>query len=98
MRRAQITTTHDDETVAARVAAAVAPDNTDEMVTRADGDSVVTTVERETTGGLRSTVDDYAVNLTVATRLSGDGDSIERTNTTTDDTEAATDDTTDINS
>jgi len=92
MRRARITTTHDEETVAARVAAAVAPDNTDEVATRADGPRVVTTVERETTGGLRSTVDDYVVNLTVARRLSGDS-----TDTTTDraaaDAAAAADDT-----
>jgi len=70
MRRATITTTHDDAAVAARVAAAVAPDNTDEMTTDTDGRAVVTTVERATTGGLRSTVDDYVVNYTVATRLS----------------------------
>jgi len=104
MRRAAISTTHDDETVAAHVAAAVAPDNTDEMSTRADGARVVTTVERETTSGLRSTVDDYVVNLTVARRLSGEStdtttdDAAADAATATDDTEAATDDTTDTNS
>jgi len=90
VRRARITTTHDDETVAARIAAAVAPDNTPELTTSADDARVVTTVERETTGGLRSTVDDYVVNATVAERLSGDGDGIER--------QTETDDTTDTNS
>jgi tRNA threonylcarbamoyladenosine modification (KEOPS) complex Pcc1 subunit len=52
------------------VAAAVRPDNTDQMTTRveddADGAVVVTDVERETTSGLRATLDDYTVNLTVA--------------------------------
>lgn len=51
------------------VAAAVRPDNTDDMHTRVEGDAVVTTIERETTGGLQSTVDDYVVNLDVATRI-----------------------------
>jgi hypothetical protein len=36
----------------------------------------VTTIERETTGGLQSTVDDYVVGLTVAAQLTAqDGDS-----------------------
>ena len=56
------------------VAAAVRPDNTDEMTTRVavdgDGRSVVeTTIRREAAGGLRTTVDDYVSNLTVAQRL-----------------------------
>jgi len=63
MRRASIETTHDD---AATVAAALRPDNTPSMSTRADDDVVRTTIERDTTGGLGSTVDDYVVNLTVA--------------------------------
>lgn len=52
------------------IAAALAPDNTDEMSTRvaSDGDTVVTTIERETAGGLRTTADDYVANLTVAQR------------------------------
>ncbi|WP_290817150.1 KEOPS complex subunit Pcc1 [Halovivax sp.] len=103
-RRAIVRTTHAD---AALVAAAIAPDNTDEMETvvsvttgdgsepeRDDGDpengdrdpergedesssddpsgedgertAVLTRIERETTGGLHSTVDDYLVNLDVA--------------------------------
>ncbi len=62
-----IRTTHDrPETIAA----ALAPDNTDEMSTRADPDgTVTTTIERETTGGLRTTADDYVANLTVAQRI-----------------------------
>ncbi|QLK25588.1 KEOPS complex Pcc1-like subunit [Natrinema zhouii] len=76
-RRATIRTDHDD---AALVARALSPDNTDEMSTTverddaaatADGDderagTVVTRIDRETTGGLQATVDDYVVNLEVA--------------------------------
>ena len=78
MRRATIRTELDDPTVIAR---AIRPDNTDEMDTRversdeetdsssdADG-AVVTTIERETTGGLRTSVDDYVVNVDVARRV-----------------------------
>ncbi|WP_231754679.1 hypothetical protein, partial [Halapricum sp. CBA1109] len=43
-RHARITTRHDDPEV---VAAALAPDNTDEMTTRVEGDRVVTTVDRD---------------------------------------------------
>ncbi|MGM0590772.1 MAG: KEOPS complex subunit Pcc1 [Halobacteriota archaeon] len=63
MRRARIRTRHDD---AAAVAAALVPDNTQSMTTTVDGDYVETTIERDSTGGLEATVDDYAVNLTVA--------------------------------
>lgn len=66
-RRAVLTTRHDD---AAVVAAALAPDNTDSMATEVDGDAVTTTIERGTTGGLQTTVDDYVVNLTVADAVS----------------------------
>lgn len=66
MRRATVRTTHDRPEL---VAAAVGPDNTDEMSTRVEGDQVVTTVERETTGGFRSTVDDYVTNIAVADDL-----------------------------
>ena len=64
--RACIRTTHDDPEI---VAAALAPDNTDEMDTRVDGSTVVTTIERETTGGLTRTADDYVSNLAVAQRI-----------------------------
>ena len=69
-RRATIRTDCDDPELVAR---SLAPDNTDEMTTTverdADGSSggtVVTRIDRETTSGLRSTVDDYVVNLEVA--------------------------------
>jgi hypothetical protein len=66
MRRATIRTELAD---ADAVAAALTPDNTPEMSTRVEDDTVVTTVERETTGGLQSTVDDYVVNLSVAKQV-----------------------------
>lgn len=74
-KRATLRTRHDDPVVLAR---AVRPDNTDAMRTtvgdsggRAPSDGpndgrVVTRIARPTTGGLRSTVDDYVVNLRVA--------------------------------
>lgn len=65
-KRAEIRTTHDDPEVVAR---ALRPDNTPEIDTRVRGERVVTTIERETTGGLRTTIDDYVVNLTVATEV-----------------------------
>jgi hypothetical protein len=65
--RATIRTRHDRPDV---IAAALSPDNTDEMSTRVeDGDAVVTTIERDTAGGLRTTADDYVANLTVAQRI-----------------------------
>ncbi|MEF8856468.1 MAG: KEOPS complex subunit Pcc1 [Haloplanus sp.] len=63
MKRARVETTHDD---AATVAAALRPDNTPSMSMVVRDDVVRTTIERETAGGLQSTVDDYVVNLTVA--------------------------------
>lgn len=63
MRSATIRTTHAD---AVTVAAAVCPDNTPEMDTHVDDGAVVTTIERESTSGLGSTVDDYVVNVGVA--------------------------------
>jgi hypothetical protein len=70
MKRATVRTTHGDRDTAERLARAVRPDNTDEMDTTVEGDALVTTIERETTGGLQSTVDDYVVNLSVAAQLS----------------------------
>jgi len=70
MRRAEITTSHGSPAGATRVAAAVRPDNTAEMTTRVEGDTVLTTIERESPSGLQSTVDDYVVNLRVAAQLS----------------------------
>ena len=66
MRRAEVRTEIDDS---GTVAAAIRPDNTDQMTTRVEDGAIVTTIERETTGGLRSTVDDYVVNLDVAARI-----------------------------
>lgn len=66
MRRATIWT---DVAAPEVVAAAVRPDNTPQMSTRVENGSVVTTLERETTSGLRSTADDYVVNVTVATEV-----------------------------
>ena len=65
-RTATVRTTHDD---AELVAAALRPDNTAEMSTCVDGDAVVTEIERDSTGGLRTTADDYLANLTVAQRM-----------------------------
>jgi hypothetical protein len=45
------------------------------MTTRVEDDRVVTTVARDDTGGLRSTVDDYVVNATVAAQLTTEHDS-----------------------
>ena len=67
---AEIRTTHGTPAVAERIAAALRPDNTDEMDTRVEDDAVVTTIDRESIGGLRATVDDYVVNLRVAAQLS----------------------------
>jgi hypothetical protein len=66
MKRARLRT---ESTNAKIVAASLVPDNTNEMETQVDGDTIETLVTRETTGGLRSTVDDYVVNLSVAERV-----------------------------
>jgi hypothetical protein len=68
VRTAELRTDHDE---AALVAAALRPDDTPEVDTRAADGTVVTRIERATTGGLAQTVDDYAVNLRVAERLVG---------------------------
>ncbi|WP_262178425.1 KEOPS complex subunit Pcc1 [Haloarcula laminariae] len=72
MRRADIETEFGSPDAAERVVAAVRPDNTAEMTTRVEGDAVVTTIERDNTSGLQSTVDDYVVNLRVAAQLTTD--------------------------
>ncbi|MFT4944971.1 MAG: hypothetical protein ACI9K3_000909 [Halovenus sp.] len=61
--RAHIETTHNDHETARLLARALRPDNTAEMDTCVVGDRLVTTIERETTGGLGSNADDYIVNL-----------------------------------
>jgi hypothetical protein len=72
MRRADIETEHGSPARAAAVAAALRPDNTAEMTTRVEDDAVVTTIERDSTSGLQSTVDDYVVNLRVAAQLTNE--------------------------
>ena len=68
--RATIRTTHGGPGPGPElVARATTPDNTAEMETVVLGRDVRTRIERETTGGLQSTVDDYVVNLDVATRV-----------------------------
>ncbi|PSQ49323.1 KEOPS complex Pcc1-like subunit [Halobacteriales archaeon SW_7_65_23] len=62
-------TQHGDAATARRVANAVRPDNTAEMETTVEGDRIVTRIDRGTTGGLRTTVDDYVVNLQTAAQL-----------------------------
>jgi len=64
--RATLRTTH---AAPGTVAAALEPDNTEEMDTRVEDGRVTTTVARDSPGGLRSTVDDYVVNLDVADRI-----------------------------
>lgn len=63
MKHATITTTHTHST---DIATAIKPDNTKDMTTNTEADTIVTTITRPTTGGLRNTVDDYIVNLNVA--------------------------------
>ena len=63
---ATVTTTYATPTRAERVARAVAPDNTASMTTGVEAATVTTDIDRDTTGGLQSTVDDYVVNLGVA--------------------------------
>jgi hypothetical protein len=66
MRRATVRTPVDaPETVAA----ALRPDNTAEIDTRVENGALVTDIERDSTGGLRATLDDYVVNLRVASEV-----------------------------
>jgi len=69
VNRARFRTRHDDPEAVAR---ALTPDNTEEMDTAVESGVVVTTIERPTTGGLRTTADDYLTNLQVATELTTD--------------------------
>ncbi len=64
--RATIRTTHDDP---ALIAASISPDNTPEMETVAMDEAVRTKITRDTTGGAQATVDDYVVNLIVASTV-----------------------------
>ena len=79
-RRARIETDHGTSEQAATIASAVNPDNTAQMETTTEGSRIVTTIERETTGGMQSTADDYVVNLQVAGQLlTTDGDTSTQT-------------------
>ncbi|MEM4780357.1 MAG: KEOPS complex subunit Pcc1 [Halalkalicoccus sp.] len=73
MKRIEVRTAHESPALVAR---AVSPDNTPEIRTRVKDGRVVTTIERETTGGLRTTADDYVVNLTVADEVAQLADQI----------------------
>lgn len=88
MRSATIRTEHDAARI---VAAAVEPDNSSEMTTLVDGDVVQTTIERETTDGLRATLDDYVVNVDVATAVLESADSEQTRSTTTEDSTSRSD-------
>ena len=68
-RTARLRTDHRTPARAEWVANAVRPDNTDSMSTTVDRSTVETRIDRETTGGLQTTVDDYIVNLGVATAV-----------------------------
>ena len=90
-RTARIETPHPR---AHALAAAVRPDNTDDIDTQADDGVVVTEISRETTTSLATTVDDYVRNLRVATRLLSGPDDLAQNSTanpTTPDTTDATD-------
>lgn len=96
-RRATIRTAHADPDL---VAGAIAPDNTDEMdmhVERDDGRRVVvTTIERDSTSGLQSTVDDTLVNLDVADQVASLAADVTGTDdATTDHDDPAEDESTD---
>lgn len=71
-RRLTVRTAHGDPDRAARIARSLRPDGTAEMSTRACGTAVETTIERPTTGGLRTTLDDYLVGLQVAVQVTND--------------------------
>lgn len=64
-REAIVETTHDAPEA---VAAALAPDNTDDVTMAGTPDGIRTRIVRPTTGGLSATLDDYLVNLSVAER------------------------------
>ena len=68
-RRVRIESEYGDSETATAIASSLTPDNTAQMQTSVDGSTLVTTVERESTGSLQATVDDYVVNLQVAAQL-----------------------------
>lgn len=72
-RTVTVETTHADAATAATVAASLTPDNTAQIQTTTEETTVRTRIDRETTGGLLSSVDDYLVNLGVADELAATG-------------------------
>lgn len=62
----ELETEHDDP---GAVAAAVSPDNTEEMQTSVEEGKVVTRIEREDVESAGATADDYMRNLIVADEL-----------------------------
>lgn len=77
-RRARVRTEVDSPEL---VAASLRPDNTPQMDTRVEDGTLVTDIERDSTSGLQSTVDDYVVNLTVAVQLAETADRTQHTDT-----------------
>lgn len=66
MSRATIESDVDSPAV---VAAALAPDNTDDVDTQCVDQAVVTTIERDRPASLEATVDDYVRSLDVAVEI-----------------------------
>lgn len=72
MTRVTVRTEHGDADRARTIARSLRPDGTASMDTRIDGPTVETTIDRPTTGGLRTTLDDYLVGLQVAVQVTTD--------------------------
>lgn len=64
MKRATVETTHAGASI---LAAALSPDHTEDIETTVEEQTIRTAVTRSSTGSLQATVDDYLVNLIVAT-------------------------------
>jgi hypothetical protein len=64
--RATIRIDPNDAERAALLAAALEPDNTQSMETHVTAGALETRIERDSVGGLRTTIDDYLCNLGVA--------------------------------
>ena len=67
MIRATIRTKHGSPEI---IVASLTPDNTDDMTTAVVDEIVETQITRDSTGGLHTTMDDYLVNIHVATTMS----------------------------
>jgi len=88
-RTAVVETTHADAATARTVAAAIAPDNTDDIRTASEGRTVTTRIERGTTGGPLASVADYLVNPDVADEVAATGREADDDEATDDATAAA---------